>query len=122
MKILLLDPPHQIFAALRMWMPSPGLMTLGAYLESKGHQVEVVDSTVLAKPWTELEQKLKLGGYDVVGVTCQAATFHNDAVHAVRLVRQTLPNVVIAGGGGHFTLNVETMLDLLPELLRRPGR
>lgn len=116
MKILLLDPPHQIFAALRMWMPSPGLMTLGAYLESKGHDVEVVDSTVLAKPWTELEQKLKQGGYDVVGITCQAATFHNDAVHAVRLVRKTLPNVVIAGGGGHFTLNVETMLDLLPEL------
>lgn len=116
MKILLLDPPHQIFAALRMWMPSPGLMTLGAYLETRGHQVEVIDSTVLAKPWTELEQKLRQGGYDVVGVTCQAATFHNDAVHAVRLVRRTLPNVVIAGGGGHFTLNVETMLDLLPEL------
>jgi len=115
-KILLLDPPHKIFAALRMWMPSPGLMTLGAYLEAKGFEVEVLDATTLARPWTDLTARLKQGNYDVVGVTCQAATFHNDAVHAVRLVRRILPAALVVGGGGHFTLNVETMFDLLPEL------
>ena len=98
MKILLLDPPHKIFAALRMWMPSPGLMTLGAYLEAKGFEVEVLDATTLQRPWTELTARLKQGNYDVVGATCQAATFHNDAVHAVRLGRQTLPAALLVGG------------------------
>jgi anaerobic magnesium-protoporphyrin IX monomethyl ester cyclase len=115
-KILLLDPPHQIFAALRMWMPSPGLMALGAYLEREGFAIEVVDSTTLAQPWTDLERRLRQGNYDVVGITCQAATFHKDAIHTVRLVRRTLPDATIIGGGGHFTLNHEVMFAQAPEV------
>jgi len=115
-KILLLDPPHQIFAALRMWMPSPGLMALGAYVEQSGHKIEIIDSTTLERPWTDLEERLRRGNYDVVGVTCQAATFHKDAIHAVRLVRRTLPEVTIIGGGGHFTLNYEVMFRQAPEV------
>lgn len=116
MKILLLDPPHQIFAALRMWMPSPGLMALGAYLAQEGYAIEVLDSTTLKQPWTELENRLRQGNYDVVGITCQAATFHKDAIHAVRLVRRTLPEATIIGGGGHFTLNHEVMFNQAPEV------
>jgi anaerobic magnesium-protoporphyrin IX monomethyl ester cyclase len=115
-KILLLDPPHQIFAALRMWMPSPGLMALGGYLEREGFDLDILDSTTLKQPWSELEQRLKAGKYDVVGITCQAATFHNDAIHGVRLVRSCLPGAAIIGGGGHFTLNYEMMFGQAPEL------
>jgi anaerobic magnesium-protoporphyrin IX monomethyl ester cyclase len=115
-KILLLDPPHQIFAALRMWMPSPGLMALGSYLEREGFDVDVIDSTTLTQPWSDLEQKLKATNYDVVGVTCQAATFHKDAIHAVRQVRRCLPDTIIIGGGGHFTLNYEVMFSQAPEV------
>jgi anaerobic magnesium-protoporphyrin IX monomethyl ester cyclase len=115
-KILLLDPPHQIFAALRMWMPSPGLMALGAYLEREGFAVDLLDSTTLQQPWTDLETRLKTGQYDVVGITCQAATFHKDAIHAVRQVRRCLPEAVIIGGGGHFTLNYEMMFCEAPEV------
>ena len=117
MKILLLDPPHQIFAALRLWMPSPGLMTLGSYLEREGgFDIDVLDSTTFAQPWTDLEKKLNDNNYDIVGITCQAATFHKDAIHAVRQVRRCLPNTVIIGGGGHFTLNYEVMFSQAPEL------
>jgi anaerobic magnesium-protoporphyrin IX monomethyl ester cyclase len=115
-KILLVDPPHRIFGALRMWMPSPGLMALAAYLEAEGRECAVLDATALARPWTELASRLREGGHDIVGVTCQAATFHRDAVHAVRLVRQALPGAVIVGGGGHFTLNIDWMFEELPEL------
>ena len=116
MKILLLDPPHQIFAALRMWMPSPGLMALGAYMEQEGYDIEVIDSTTLKQPWTDLENRLRQEKYDVVGITSQAATFHKDAIHAVRLVRRTLPAATIIGGGGHFTLNYEVMFSQAPEV------
>lgn len=114
--ILLLDPPHRVFGALRLWMPSPGLMALAAYLEEKGIAVDLVDATTLARPWTELEILLKNKRYDMVGVTCAAATFHQDAITAVRLVRRSLPNALIIGGGGHFTLNAEKILADVPEL------
>jgi len=115
-RIAMIDPPHKIFGALRMWMPSPGLMALAAYLESKGREVDLIDATVLDRPWTDLAARLKGGAYATVGVTCSAATFHHDAVHAVRLVRRSLPQAVIVGGGGHFSLNAEQILPQLPEL------
>ena len=115
-KILLLDPPHKIFGALRMWMPSPGLMALAAYLESKGQTVDLLDATTFDHPWTDLKNRLKQGGYDMVGVTCSAATFHNDAISAIRLVRKTLPDAVILAGGGHLALNAERILEAVPEL------
>ncbi len=115
-KILLIDPPHQIFGALRMWMPSPGLMALSAYLEEKGRVVEVLDATTLNRPWTDLKAYLKTNGFDAVGVTCSAATFHHDAKTAIQVVRKCLPNAVIVGGGGHFSINAGQMLSEIPEL------
>jgi anaerobic magnesium-protoporphyrin IX monomethyl ester cyclase len=116
LKILLLDPPHKIFGALRMWMPSPGLMALAAYLEANGRAVDVIDATTFDLPWTWLKNRLKEGRYDIVGITCSAATFHLDAISAVRLTRSVLPNAIIAAGGGHFSLNAEKMMTDVPEL------
>jgi anaerobic magnesium-protoporphyrin IX monomethyl ester cyclase len=98
-----------------MWMPSPGLMALGSYLE-RDFDLDILDCTTLARPWSDLEQKLKNSSYDVVGITCQAATFHKDAIHAARQVRRCLPNAIIIGGGGHFTLNYEVMFSQAPEV------
>ncbi|MDX9786156.1 MAG: radical SAM protein [Desulfobacterales bacterium] len=114
--LLLIDPPHKVFGALRLWMPSPGLMALAAYLEEKGIDVDLVDATTLRQPWTELEARLKQNRYEIIGITCSAATFHHDAIHTVRLVRQTLPDALIVSGGGHFTLNAEAILREVPEL------
>ena len=114
--ILLLDPPHKIFGALRMWMPSPALMSLAAYLEKSGIPVDLVDATVLDRPWSELEEILRRGNYKTVGVTCSAATFHFDAVHAIRLVRKVLPEAVLLAGGGHMTLNSDEIMRDVPEL------
>ncbi|MBW2180673.1 MAG: cobalamin B12-binding domain-containing protein [Deltaproteobacteria bacterium] len=91
-KILLLDPPHKVFGALRMWMPSPGLMSLSAYIEANGFDVDLMDATILDQPWTDLEHLLKRENYDIVGITCSAATFHFDAIYAARLIRDTLPD------------------------------
>ena len=115
-KILLLDPPHKIFGALRMWMPSPGLMSLAAYIETNGFDVDLVDATLLDQPWKDLENILKREQYDIVGITCSAATFHMDAIHTARLVRYTLPEALIIGGGGHFTINAQHILSENPEI------
>jgi anaerobic magnesium-protoporphyrin IX monomethyl ester cyclase len=116
LKILLLDPPHKVFGALRMWMPSPGLMSLAAFIEANGFNLDLVDATILDQPWTDLENILKHENYDIVGVTCSAATFHFDAIHAVRLVRNVLPGALIIGGGGHLTINAKRILTENPEI------
>lgn len=115
-KILLLDPPHKIFGGLRMWMPAPALMALAAYLESKDQTVDVIDATTHDRPWTDLESRLKEGCYEIVGITCSAATFHFDTLYTVRLVRSTLPDAIIVLGGGHVTLNAERIMTEWPEL------
>ncbi|MBW1985063.1 MAG: cobalamin-dependent protein [Deltaproteobacteria bacterium] len=115
-KILLLDPPHKVFGALRMWMPSPGLMSLSAYIEANGFDVDLMDATILDQPWTDLEHLLKRENYDIVGITCSAATFHFDAIYAARLIRDTLPDTLLIGGGGHFTINAERILPENPAI------
>jgi len=115
MKALLLDPPHRIHGALRMWTPSPGLMALVGYLEAKGKEVDLLDATTLRRPWTDLARIIKENRYDLVGVTCSQATFHHEGIMAARLVRRVLPEAFIAGGGGHFTLNAERILEEAPE-------
>jgi anaerobic magnesium-protoporphyrin IX monomethyl ester cyclase len=114
--LLLIDPPHRIFGALRLWMPSPGLMALAAWLERAGKTVDLVDATVLDRPWDDLARILGQGRYPVVGVTCPAATFHQDLVHALRLVRRTLPGALVLAGGGHASLNARLLLEQVPEL------
>jgi len=91
-------------------------MALAAFLESKGQAVDIIDATLFERPWTDLENSLKQKKYDMVGITCSAATFHNDALAAVRLVRRSLPNAVILAGGGHLSLNAEKILLDTPEL------
>ncbi len=114
--LLLLDPPHRIFGALRMWTPSPGLMALASYAESRGIRADILDATTLPQPWTALQERLKERRYPVVGITCSAATFHPDAVRAARVVRRVLPEAFILTGGGHATLNAEKFLDEVPEV------
>jgi anaerobic magnesium-protoporphyrin IX monomethyl ester cyclase len=91
-------------------------MALAASLEAAGHDVSAVDATTLARPWTDLAERLHLGRYDVIGVTAQAATFHNDAVAAVRLARRQVPGAVILAGGSHASLNAERLFAEAPQL------
>jgi len=115
-RILLLDPPHKIFGALRLWMPSPGLLALAAFFEANGLAVDVLDATTLAKPWTGLRERLLQNRYRIVGITCPAATFHNDGVHAIRYAHALLPDAALIAGGGHFTINAARLLAEVPEL------
>ena len=115
-KTLLLDPPHKLFGGLRMWMPSPGLLALAACLEREGLDADLLDATTLDRPWTDLPERLRAGGYDLVGVTCPAATFHRDALAAIRLVRRVLPRAFVAAGGSHASLNASRFMEEAPEL------
>ena len=116
MKVLLIDPPHRLFAGLRMWTPSFGLLQLGAYLEREGIDVRIIDATTLPTPWRHLEETVSTMKPDVIGITCSATCLSPEAIQSIQLSRKLSPNSIILAGGSHFTLMAETILQELKEL------
>ena len=116
MKVLLIDPPHQLFPGLRMWTPSFGLLQLGAYLEREGAEVQIIDATTLANPWKDLSTSVSESKADVIGITCSATCLSPEAIQAIRLCRSLSPHAIIVAGGSHFTLMGETILREMKEL------
>ncbi|MEW6377346.1 MAG: cobalamin-dependent protein, partial [Thermodesulfobacteriota bacterium] len=110
MKVLLIDPPHQLFPGLRMWTPSFGLLQLGAYLEREGREVQIIDATVLQNPWKDLSTAVPASKAEVIGITCSATCLSPEAIQTIHLCRKLTPNSVIVAGGSHFTLLAEPIL------------
>ncbi len=116
MKVLLIDPPHKLFAGLRMWTPSFGLLQLGAYLEREGIDVQLVDATALQAPWKDLANLISRSRADVIGITCSATSLSPEAIQAIQLSKKLSPNSILVAGGSHFTLMAEAILKELEEL------
>ena len=116
MKVLLIDPPHRIFAGLRMWAPSFGLLSLAAYLERERVAVQIIDGTALKNPWKDLADFVLVSKADVIGITCSATCLSPEAIQTIHLCRKLLPNSIIVAGGSHFTLMAEPILQELEDL------
>jgi len=116
MKVLLIDPPHQLFPGLRMWTPSFGLLQLASYLERQGVEAQMIDATALPNPWRDLSASVSTSKADLIGITCSATCLSPEAFQAVHLCRKLLPKAMIAAGGSHFTLMAEPVLQELKEL------
>ncbi len=116
MKVLLIDPPHKLFPGLRMWTPSFGLLQLGAYLESVGVEVQIIDATALPSPWRDLGNTISTSKADVIGITCSATCLSPEAIQTISLSRRLSPTSIIVAGGSHFTLMAQTILRELREL------
>ncbi|MDI7259749.1 MAG: cobalamin-dependent protein [Thermodesulfobacteriota bacterium] len=116
MKILLIDPPHQLFPGLRMWTPSFGLLQLGAYLEKEGVEVQIIDATTLAHPRKDLTSLVLASKADVIGITCSATCLSPEALQTIHLCRRLSPQSIIVAGGSHFSLMAESILQEMKEL------
>lgn len=116
MKVLLMDPPHQLFPGLRMWAPSFGLLQLAAYLEKEGFEVRIIDATALPNPWKDLAASVSTSRADVIGITCSATCLSPEAIQALHLCRKLSPNSILVAGGSHFTLMAEPILHELKDL------
>jgi anaerobic magnesium-protoporphyrin IX monomethyl ester cyclase len=116
MKVLLIDPPHKLFPGLRMWAPSFGLLSLGAYLESQGVEVQIIDATAVPNPWKDLASSISKSKADAIGITCSATCLSPEAIQTIQLSKKLSPNSILVAGGSHFTLMAETILRELKEL------
>jgi anaerobic magnesium-protoporphyrin IX monomethyl ester cyclase len=116
MKVLLIDPPHQLFPGLRMWTPSFGLLQLAAYLERERVEVQIIDATTLPNPWKDLAASVSTSKADIIGITCSATCLSSEAIQAVHLCRKLSPDSIIVAGGSHFTMMAEPLLQEVKEL------
>jgi len=116
MKVLLIDPPHQLFPGLRMWTPSFGLLQLAAYLEKEGMEVQIADATAFTNSWKDLSLFISSSKAEVIGITCSATCLSPEALQTIQLCRQLSPGSMIVAGGTHFTLMAEQILQEIVEL------
>ena len=117
MHIVLVDPPHKLFAGLRMWTPSFGLLSLAASVQAKTEAtVEILDCTTFTDPWGDLAHRIAADKPDLIGVTCSATCLSPEAVEAIKLAKKLSPQSVVVAGGSHFSLAAEEMLSSIEEL------
>lgn len=90
-----------------------GLACIAAYLEGKGHSVEVCDPQFF-DGIPELRAYLIKGRFDIIGVTTYVTTVL-EVKHLCSLLRETLPKSFIILGGPHFTFAPEEMLKECPQ-------
>ncbi|MCG2677015.1 B12-binding domain-containing radical SAM protein [bacterium] len=115
MRVFLVDAPHKIWPALRGWVPNPGLLAIGAYIEND-FEVKVLDGTVLERTWFGLEEIIKRAKPEVVGITTISTCFIIDTFNACRLIKEVSPKTTIVAGGTHPSLVPEETLRLCPEI------
>lgn len=115
MRVFLVDAPHKIWPVMRGWVPNPGLLAIGAYIE-KDFEVKVLDSTVLERTWFGLEEIIKREQPEVVGISTLCTSFIIDTFNACHLIKEVSPKTTIVAGGVHPSLVPEETLRLCPEI------
>lgn len=103
--VLLINPPwlskdENIWNGVKSAMPPLGLLSIAAYVESKGYCVRVIDVHIEKFTAGELVEKLKVAQPKFVGMGVMTAT-SNAANQIARIVKNTVPDCTVVFGGVH---------------------
>jgi len=85
------------------------LCYIATYLNSKGHKTEIIDAIAEDLTELEIEQRLKLGNYDVVGVT-MLTLMYTQALNICKIVKKINPKTYTVIGGPHPTIAASATL------------
>jgi anaerobic magnesium-protoporphyrin IX monomethyl ester cyclase len=126
-KILMVNtPPHDLNDILnskrskstaktqigRFYMPS-GLLSIGAYLESKGYTVDMSDMWEMS--WEEIESTLKDLNPDIIFSSCLTDSRLSNFKLA-KIAKKLNPNVISVVGNAHATAMYDQILRNYPEI------
>ncbi len=114
-RVLLIDPPY-LGDNIHWWdrvgshMPGLGLPTMAAWLERRGHQVQIIDGHAeglsLARPEPALT---RMGRPDWIGITAMTPVVPQ-ALSLARSCRLLFPDTPIVVGGAHATVLPDDLL------------
>lgn len=121
MKLLLINPPNNLFDVFEL-APPLGLLSLAAALEQENVEIELLDCNLkgiadpefvqqdfYAKTLKLVEQTLP----DIVGFTSMVVNSHV-VLELGKRIKASLPEVVIVLGGTHFSAIAEQVLTFYP--------
>jgi hypothetical protein len=82
-----------------------GALALGTYLNSKRHDVEIIDEYALkedANIPSELIERFGSEGPQVIGISCISAYSADRALYLGSMFRDAFPKAIVVAGGQHF--------------------
>ena len=86
------------------------LLYIATYLNQNNHKAEVIDCEAEGISLTELEQHIRKGDYDCVGVA-MLTPLYTQAVNVCKLTKQINPKIKTIVGGSHPTLRSKGTLE-----------
>jgi len=126
LKILLIETSrtyHEKSKGVRLSLPL-GLLYMGSVLEQEGFQVSVFNCLVSAKTRVKeipgflhhgvdddyFKKIISEESPDIIGISCPFTAQFDNFVHAAKLAKEVLPDVLLVGGGPHFSVCGEDFL------------
>lgn len=120
MKILLVETSrtyHGKSKGIRLSLPI-GLLYIGAVLEDEGFEVSLFNCLVCPETRVKeipdfihhgvddeyFKEMIAKESPDIVGISCPFTAQFDNFVHAAKLVKEVDPNLMIVGGGPHFSV------------------
>jgi len=96
----------------RQALPS-GLMSIGAYLESKGYEVDIKD--FWASGWQEIRNEIKKSNPDAVFSSC-LTDYRLSNFKLAKIAKEINPEIVTVIGNVHASVMYEQILSNYPEI------
>ena len=116
MKVLLIDPPVQVWELMGDCCAPPlGLAYIAAVLEQNDIPVELIHCNGLGITWKDLPRIIEKSSPDIVG-TGALTPMYPELVRTVNLVKEIDPEIITVVGGSHVTFTYEDILQQVPTI------
>jgi anaerobic magnesium-protoporphyrin IX monomethyl ester cyclase len=116
MKVLLIDPPVQVWELMGDCCAPPlGLAYIAAVLEQHDIPVELVHCNGLGITWKDLPDLIRTASPDIVG-TGALTPMYSGLVRTVKMAKEIDSQIITVVGGSHVTFTYEDTLQQVPEI------
>jgi len=119
MKILLVEPPKEIWFVMGEYLPPPyGIIQLGAFVQRElpDVEVEVLDCNAQQIDWVALRKHIVDARPDIVASSSLATCNTYEVARTLQEAKKADPGIFTVTGGIHFSFLSEESLEQFPEI------
>jgi anaerobic magnesium-protoporphyrin IX monomethyl ester cyclase len=119
MKLLLVEPPKEIWFIMGDYLPPPyGIIQLGAYVERELPEVEVrvLDCNASGTDWNGLKNYIEEYAPDIVASSSLATCNTYQVARTLQTAKKANPKIFTVTGGLHFSFQSVECLEEYPEI------
>jgi anaerobic magnesium-protoporphyrin IX monomethyl ester cyclase len=119
MKVMLIEPPKELWFVMGEYLPPPyGIIQLAAYLEKnvEGVEVQVLDCNVEHVDWGDIGKRIENSKPDVVASSSLSTCNTYSVAKTLEIAKKANPDILTVTGGQHFTAMAQESLEEYPEI------